>query len=213
MEVFITKDNKTYIVGSSDVTNLIYKSKDFPDLLFTQWSTGAECRGKVLNVVLSDFFETLQCFIRSYVEVIGSIPEFMESGTINLKLDKESIYDFCLNGLGIEKDHTVWERKGHFMLSGNILSPNLHHADKSNPFYDKKVVFTGVMDSINREDAAIKVRNMGGDINSSISSLTNYVIVGEGAGPSKMKKIEQYNAKGAHIITLNESEFLEIIRK
>lgn len=64
----------------------------------------------------------------------------------------------------------------------------MEHADPNSPFYDKKVVFTGVLESISRSEAAEIVKAMGADINNSISSLTDYVIVGADAGPSKLKR-------------------------
>ena len=100
----------------------------------------------------------------------------------------------------------------HETLTGNVLVPDLDNADPSSPFYDKKVVFTGVLESISRGEAADIVKSMGADINSSISGSTDYVIVGSNAGPAKLKKIEDYNAKGANIQIINESKFLEMIK-
>lgn len=92
------------------------------------------------------------------------------------------------------------------------MEQDLEHAAPSSPFYDKKVVFTGVLESISRSEAAEIVKAMGADINNSISSLTDYVIVGMNAGPSKLKKIENYNTKGANIQIIHEPEFLELIK-
>ena len=62
---------------------------------------------------------------------------------------------------------------------------------KDTPFFHKKVVLTGTLFSFpKREEIASILRRFGADINTSISKLTNIVIVGSGAGPSKMKKIE-----------------------
>lgn len=96
-------------------------------------------------------------------------------------------------------------------LAGDVLQQDLTNADPNNPFYDKRVVFTGVLERISRAMAADIVKSMGADINNSISGSTDFVIVGADAGPSKMKKIEDYNAKGANIRIICESEFLRMI--
>ena len=86
--------------------------------------------------------------------------------------------------------------------------------NKETPFFQKKVVLTGVLGAFPvREDIANTLKRYGADINSSISAKTNIVIVGYGAGPSKMRKIEELNAKGADIRIIYEPEFLEIIKK
>lgn len=100
----------------------------------------------------------------------------------------------------------------HETLTGNVLIPDLKNADPNSLFYNKKVVFTGVLESISRGDAAEIVKSRGADINNSISGLTNYVIVGSNAGPAKLKKIEDYNANGANIQIIYESDFLEMIQ-
>ena len=86
--------------------------------------------------------------------------------------------------------------------------------DKETPFFHKKVVLTGILDAYpQREELAMLLKRYGADINSSISAKTDIVIVGHGAGPSKMKKIEDLQANGSPIKVIEESEFLEIMEK
>ena len=83
--------------------------------------------------------------------------------------------------------------------------------NKETPFFQKKVVITGVLDSYPmREVLANLLKKYGADINSSISQKTNIVIVGNGAGPSKLKKIEELNANGCAIMIIREPELLQI---
>jgi DNA polymerase-3 subunit epsilon len=96
-------------------------------------------------------------------------------------------------------------------LRGNVLSKDLTHANPDNPFYNKKVVFTGTLDGMSREDAAQKIRIMGADINTAISKRTNFVVMGKNAGPAKMEKIELLNNSGANIVILREHEFINMI--
>jgi DNA polymerase III subunit epsilon len=52
---------------------------------------------------------------------------------------------------------------------------------------------------------------MGADINTSISKLTNIVVIGKGAGPAKMKKIQELIEKGYPLRLIYESEFLSLM--
>lgn len=86
--------------------------------------------------------------------------------------------------------------------------------NKDTPFFQKKVVLTGVLNSFPvREELACMLKRYGADINGSISKKTNIVIVGNGCGPSKMKKIEELQGQGVEIKVLYEPEFLDIIEK
>ena len=54
---------------------------------------------------------------------------------------------------------------------------------------------------------------MGADINLSINKKTDIVVVGQGAGPSKMKKIEELKIKGFSIRLIYEDEFISLIKQ
>lgn len=85
---------------------------------------------------------------------------------------------------------------------------------KDTPFFHKKVVLTGTLFSYpKREEIACILRKYGADINTSISKVTDIVVAGSGAGPSKMKKIEDFNSQGCNIKVILEDELLEIMEK
>jgi DNA polymerase-3 subunit epsilon len=102
---------------------------------------------------------------------------------------------------------------GHEQLKGNVLKPDLENADKNSFFYSKKVVFTGILKEIERQEAAMIIQKMGADIDTAISKRTNFVVMGEDPGPSKMNKIIKYNNEGCNIRIIYEKEFLELISK
>ena len=84
--------------------------------------------------------------------------------------------------------------------------------NKDTTFFMKKVVLSGNLHSFpQREEIAELLRKYGADINSSISKKTQIVIVGEGAGPSKMKKIEELKDQGIDIRIIQEPELLQIL--
>ncbi len=70
----------------------------------------------------------------------------------------------------------------------------------------KTFVFTGTLDSIERESAKEKVRALGGQISESVSAKTSFVVVGSEPG-SKAEKAKKLGVK-----ILDEKEFLELIK-
>lgn len=69
-------------------------------------------------------------------------------------------------------------------------------------------VFTGVLDTLGREEGQNLVKRYGGKVTSAPSSKTSYVVLGHDAGP---KKLETIKAKG--IKTINEDGLFELIRR
>lgn len=69
-------------------------------------------------------------------------------------------------------------------------------------------VFTGVLDTLGREEGQNLVKRYGGKVTSAPSSKTSYVVLGHDAGP---KKLETIRAKG--IKTINEDGLFELIRR
>ncbi|HEY3371692.1 MAG TPA: exonuclease domain-containing protein [Prolixibacteraceae bacterium] len=109
-----------------------------------------------------------------------------------------------------EKLSNFFTPEGHDHLCGDVLKPDLDSADCNSPFYAKKIVFTGVLNSIDRKEAADLVKKMGADIDTSITKRTNFVITGSAPGPSKIQKINQFNAQGYDIRIVYEEEFFRI---
>ena len=127
---------------------------------------------------------------------------------IYLKLMNNETMDFS-KITSTHKNKTQFS--GHEKLSGSVLKPNLENGDKNSCFYGKKVLFTGVLESISRENAAEIVCKLGADIDTCITKKTNYVIMGRDAGPSKIRKIEKYNSEGSNICIIHEDEFKKLI--
>ena len=85
--------------------------------------------------------------------------------------------------------------------------------NKNNPFYNKKVVITGIFSMISRNDLASLMQSLGADVNTSISKKTNYVITGMEPGPSKLEKIKKLQEEGYEIKILSEDSLFEIIKE
>lgn len=84
--------------------------------------------------------------------------------------------------------------------------------NKETPFFHAKTVITGVFSAYpNRDELGKQLKALGADINTSISKKTNIVVIGSGAGPAKLKKIEELRAAGFDIRTIFEPELITII--
>ncbi|RPI75760.1 MAG: NAD-dependent DNA ligase LigA [Ignavibacteriales bacterium] len=78
---------------------------------------------------------------------------------------------------------------------------------KENFFTDKTFVITGTLENFSREEAGDKVVAYGGKVTSSVSSKTDFLIVGENAG-SKLERAKKLNIK-----ILSEKDFIKELDK
>ena len=69
-------------------------------------------------------------------------------------------------------------------------------------------VFTGVLDTLGREEGQALVKRYGGKVTTGPSSKTNYVVLGNEAGPKKLETIAKLKLK-----TINEDGLFELIKR
>ena len=69
-------------------------------------------------------------------------------------------------------------------------------------------VFTGILDTIGREEAQSLAKRYGGKVTGAPSSKTSYVVLGNDAGPKKLESIRKHKIK-----TINEDGLFELIRR
>jgi DNA polymerase-3 subunit epsilon len=99
------------------------------------------------------------------------------------------------------------------------ITPTVETINTKHPFFMKNIVFTGDLNSLERKDAMQKVVNVGGIVKTSVSSKTDFLIVGvqdkllvgsKGIS-TKEKKANELIEKGKEIMILKENDFLEIL--
>lgn len=71
-----------------------------------------------------------------------------------------------------------------------------------------KIVITGSLETMSRDEAAEKIRALGGTFQSSVGKDTDYLVVGGNVGASKLKKAEKYGTK-----QLTEKDLLELLHE
>lgn len=92
------------------------------------------------------------------------------------------------------------------------LKKLLKHLTIVNPVVGKKLqlsgktfVLTGTMSSLDRDEAKAKIRALGGDVSSSVSAKTSFLVAGDSPG-SKLDKAEALGVK-----ILDEEAFLKML--
>ncbi len=125
---------------------------------------------------------------------------------LNGEIESKHGYDNEIDPFAHKESHP----KYHEAINGDLLVQDLTSANPNNPFYDKKVVITGVFE-IERMELAQRIKNMGAKISNSISSKTDIVIIGNEPGPSKLRTLEQLLEEGAQIMKVNEIMLKEIL--
>lgn len=69
-------------------------------------------------------------------------------------------------------------------------------------------VFTGLLESLGREEGVELVKRYGGKVTTSPSKKTSYVVMGSDAGPKKLETIAKLNLK-----VINEAGLFELVRR
>jgi DNA polymerase-3 subunit epsilon len=100
------------------------------------------------------------------------------------------------------------------------IAPQVGEFNDENELYQKKIVFTGTLESMLRREAAQKVVNIGGEVGDTISSDTDFLVMGiqdyskfvDGKESNKIKKAKELIKKGKPIRIIDESTFLEFLK-
>ena len=105
-------------------------------------------------------------------------------------------------------------RKFNYMVGGNTNKEPLAGGSTSIPegadncLAGLNFVFTGVLDHLGREEGQSLVKRYGGKVTGAPSKKTNYVVLGQDAGPKKLETIQTLGIK-----VINEDGLFELIRK
>lgn len=86
------------------------------------------------------------------------------------------------------------------------VEPIYHRA--FGPLVGKSFVITGTLTSMSRDEAADKIRDLGGEFQVAVSKETMYLVVGNNVGESKLAKARKLGTK-----ILSESELVKMISK
>jgi DNA ligase (NAD+) len=147
--------------------------------------------GEETAVDLAEHFESLKALMHASFSEIDVIPNV---GSAVAK----SIYDYFKDS----HNQNFIER----LLKAGVNIKYEPVKKKSGPLSGKKIIVTGTLEKLSREEAKEAVRKAGGDWVSSVSKNTDYLVEGSEPG-SKLEK-----AKTLGVKILDERAFLELLK-
>ncbi len=180
-------------MAEKSVTNLIEgieksKEKPFDKVLF---GLGIRFVGETVAKKLAKRFGSIDSLKKA------SLEELIQTEDIGERIAKSLVAYFS--------DPKNQDLLSQLQIFGLQLELKLTTLALHSQFSGKRFVVSGVFESFSREDLKKEIEDLGGIIASSISSKTDYLVAGEGIGPSKKAKAEQLG-----IPLLNEQEYMQL---
>lgn len=177
--------------ASDNLINAIEKSKKITLAKFI-YALGIRHIGEETAVKLVAFFRSLEKIMAAELEEINEVEDIGD-------VVAESVYKFFR-----EKQNTEIIFK--LLKSGvEIINPEIKEA--AGKLAGKKIVVTGSLKTMSRDEAKSRIREEGGHWVSSVSKNTDYVVVGDEHG----SKYEQAKELGVKII--DEKGLLKLLSK
>jgi DNA ligase (NAD+) len=147
--------------------------------------------GEETAIDLAAHFGNLEKLQQASYEEIDSIPNI--GGAV-----ARSIYEYFRNQHNLQFIQRL-------IKNGVNIKSQESRVKRKGALVGKKVVVTGTLEKLSREEAKDAIREAGGDWVSAVSKNTDFVVVGENPG-SKYEK-----AKTLGVKILSEAEFLKLI--
>jgi DNA ligase (NAD+) len=176
--------------SSMNLLNSIEESKK-RGLARVLFGIGIPYVGQHIARVLTNNFGSIENLIRA------SVSELEEIDEIGPQI-AESVVSFFEE----KKNQELIER-----LNEHGIKMSTEEEEHEQFLEGKKFVFTGALDTYTRSEASEQVRKYGGRTTSSVSSVTDFLVVGDNPG-LKLDK-----AKKENTTILNEQEFLNMLEK
>ena len=182
-------------MGEKSATNLINsinKSKE-NDLWRLINGLGIKFIGIKGAKILSDNFKSLDSIIEANLDELINLEEFGE-------IMANSVIEFFKE----DKNINVINK----LKKANINTLKIENEDNNTDkiFEGMKIVLTGTLQTLKRNDAKEMIESKGGKATSSVSKSTNFVLAGEEAG----SKLTKANELGITII--DENQFIEVCK-
>ncbi len=174
--------------SAQNLINSIERAKKIPLSRFI-FALGIRHVGEETANDLANHFGSIERLKKASFEEINSIPDI---GDVVAK----SIFDFFRNKENLKLID------GLIKAEVKIIKPEKIETKLKGLTF----VFTGALKTMTRDEAKEKVRLLGGDVSSSVSKETDYVVCGESPG-SKYEKAKKLGVK-----IISEEEFLKMIK-
>lgn len=173
--------------SASNLIKAIEKSKKIALSRFI-FGLGIRYVGEETSIDLADYFGSLKNIRKTKLEELEKVPDI---------------------GCVVARSIYKWFRgKSNLELINNLIGAGIKIISPKKvekKLKGKRFLFTGSLINMTRDEAKNRVRMLGGDISSSVSKETDFVICGNSPGSKKEK------AKKLGVKIISEKEFLKII--
>ncbi len=177
--------------SAQNVLDAIERSKQRP-LSRVIFALGIRHVGSEMADRLAEHFGSIDALAAASVEELESVP------TVGPKIAASTGAYFA-----DEENRRIIEK----LRQAGVRLAEERAARKEGPLHGLTFVITGALQSMTREEAEERVRELGGSAGSSVTRKTGYVVVGESPG-SKAQKAQKLGTK-----VLTEEEFLALLRR
>ena len=164
-------------------------AKKHPALERFLFGLGIRHVGTQTAIDLANHFESLEAMSRATIDKLREVDGVGE-------IVAESIVAWFAD----EDNVTLLEKFANLGVTPQF-------SQKSDRLAGQSFVITGTLQSMGRDAAAEKIRNLGGTFQTAVAKDTTYLVAGGKVGASKLKKAEQYGTK-----IIDEQTLLELIQ-
>lgn len=203
----VWEEIKPYVEGQTLVahnaafdTDCLRKTLDYYNLPIPEFTS--ECTYRLTKMKLN---VACQAYKIDFTNHHDAECDAIGCANLYLKIKADSCPDYSL----VEEK----PKRKATRLSGDIFKQDLTNADPFNPFYKKKVVITGVFDSMERLELAEKLKKKGAKINSTVTAKIDFLIKGRNPGYMKLRKVKEFQGKGSQAQIIGEIQLLEFLER
>jgi DNA ligase (NAD+) len=176
--------------SASNLIQAIEKSKQVSLGRFL-YALGIRQVGEETAIDLANYFGSLERIKKASPEELEAVEDI---GPVVAK----SIYEWFNEKQNLELIDRL-------LRNGVVIEAHRHTGTQAHSLAGKVFVLTGELSSMSRDEAKDKIRALGGNVSSSVSKKTDYVVMGENPG-SKYEK-----AKSLGVKIIGEKEFLKMV--
>lgn len=144
-------------------------------------------------------------FHGSYIEFLKALSNGFDFTALENfgQVSHQRIYEYFT-------DHDRYEEFLELIAVCGGLQPEFTETAKEEPakkgvFFGKTIVATGTMTHFTRDGINVEIERLGAKAGSSVTQKTDYLVIGEKPGNSKLTKAKEYNTP-----TLTEEEFMRM---
>ncbi len=166
------------------------KKQPFHKVLF---GLGIRFVGETTAMKLASYFKNIEAIKSATMEQLLAVPDVGEKVV-------QSVQAYFKENRNLE----ILEKLK--LAEVKLESEAMNQVVESDVLNGKTFLYTGTFINYSREEIEIKIEANGGKLVSGVSKKLDFLIVGEGAGPSKLKKAEDFGIK-----MINETEFENLL--